>query len=148
MVYEVYTDGANASVEEKLSGASYLILRDEEYVTSSSKKLVDVANPTYAETIAVGLASRYLLENENITGEDTVKFYIDCKSTVDYCNKYIIQNPTSSVPSKVKAVIASIMIVRKLHEKCTVQFKRIKGHKDFLNPNTFVDRLAKLAIRR
>ena len=148
MLYEVYTDGANGTVEDKISGASYLILCDDNYVTASSKKLIEIANPTYAETIAVGLASRYLLENKKLTPKDTVRFNIDCKSTVEFCNKYILQDKSSTIPSRVKAVIASVTIIRKLSEICPVQFRRIKGHKDFLNPNTFVDRLAKLAIRR
>lgn len=148
MLYEVYTDGANASVNEKLSGSSYLILCDDNYVTSSSSKLIGVANPTYAETIAVGLASRYLLENADIKPEDTVRFNIDCKSTVEFCDRYVTQLSKDTVPSKLKAVVASINIIRELSKKCSVQFRTIRGHKDFLNPNTFVDRLAKLAIRR
>lgn len=145
MKYIVYTDGAY-SQDKSLGGSSYLIITDTEYISSNSTTLMQIGNPTNAETVAVGSAASYLLNEVKVTSEDVVEFHIDCLSTVTFCNKNA--RASGKVFSNNQKVIASIKIIRKLAKTCEVTFEKVRGHKSVMNPNTVVDRLAKLAIRR
>lgn len=145
MKYIVYTDGAY-SQDKKLGGCSYLIITDTDYISSNSTTLMQIDNPTNAETVAVGLAASYLLNKIGVTSEDEVEFHIDCLSTVTFCTKNAMA--TGKVFSNNQKVIQSIKTVRKLASTCKITFEKVRGHKSSINPNTVVDRLAKLAIRR
>jgi len=145
MKYVVYTDGAYAQ-GKALGGCSYIILTDTNYISSDSTTLKQIGNPTNAETVAVGLAAAYLLDEKKVTENDSVEFKIDCLSTVTFCTKNA--NTSGKVFSNNKKVIASIQAIRKLAKTCPVTFEKVKAHKNVLSPNTVADRLAKLAIRR
>ena len=101
------------------------------------------SNPTNVETIAVGMAAARLIDI--VQEGDSVDFKIDCLSTVDYCRKSMT---TEAIYSKLPKVIKAIKTIRKLESKCRVSFDKVRGHKNSLNPNTIVDRLSKIAIRR
>ena len=145
MRYTVYTDGAG-SIEKNVAGCSYLILTETKYIISDSISLKGVTNPTHAETISVGLAAAYFIDNINLEPDDVIEFNVDCASTIEFYNKYIMT--TGKVRTNVKAIVNSVFIVRQLVSKCNVKFQKVRGHKSVINPNTYVDRLAKLAIRR
>ena len=145
MKYVVYTDGAYAQAKA-LGGCSYLILTDTNYISSDSTTLKQIDNPTNAETVAVGLAAAYLMDEEKVTENDSVEFKIDCLSTVTFCTKNA--NTSGKVFSNNRKVIASIQAIRKLAKTCQVTFEKVRAHKNVLSPNTVADRLAKLAIRR
>lgn len=145
MRYIVYTDGAYSQNKE-LGGSSYLIITDTHYISSDSTTLLKISNPTNAETVAVGSAAAYLLDVVKITNEDVVEFHIDCLSTVTFCNKNV--NMTGKVFSNNPKVVAAVKDIRRLAKVCKVTFEKVRGHKNIMNPNTVVDRLAKLAIRR
>ena len=145
MKYVVYTDGAYAQAKA-LGGCSYLILTDTNYISSDSTTLKQIGNPTNAETVAVGLAAAYLMDEEKVTENDSVEFKIDCLSTVTFCTKN--SKTSGKVFSNNRKVIASIQAIRKLAKTCPVTFEKVRAHKNVLSPNTVADRLAKLAIRR
>lgn len=145
MKYVVYTDGAYAQVKA-LGGCSYIILTDTNYISSDSTTLKQIDNPTNAETVAVGLAAAYLMDEAKVTENDSVEFKIDCLSTVTFCIKNA--NTSGKVFSNNRKVIASIQAIRKLAKTCPVTFEKVRAHKNVLSPNTVADRLAKLAIRR
>lgn len=145
MKYIVYTDGAYTQ-EKELGGCAYLIITDTTYISSNSTTLMQIGNPTNAETVAVGSAASYLLNKVGVTESDEVEFHIDCLSTVTFCEKNALA--TGKVFSNNQKVISSIRSVRKLASTCKVTFEKVRGHKSSINPNTVADRLAKLAIRR
>jgi hypothetical protein len=145
MRYTVYTDGAG-STDRNVIGCSYIILTDDNYINSDSVKLNGMSNPTHAETISVGLAAAYFVDNEELNPDDIIEFNIDCASTIDFYNTYL--NNEDAVRTNIPAIVNSVRVVRRLHDKCKVRFQRVRGHKNVINPNTYVDRLAKLAIRR
>ena len=145
MRYTIYTDGAY-SAPKKIAGCSYLILTDMEYVTMESKGILAVVNSTQAETVSIGLAAAYLIDKIELNEDDEVVFNTDCASAIEFYRDYI--NNSGRVKSNIKEVINSVFIVRYLNKKCKVSFAKVKGHKNFMNPNTYVDRLAKIAIRR
>lgn len=145
MRYLVYTDGAG-SLAFNTIGCSYLILTDSTYISSESVQLGGLDNPTYAETISVGLASAYFIDNIKLEPTDVIEFNIDCASTISFYNRYI--DNSKEVSSKIQSIQGSVTIVRQLSSMCRVRFQKVKGHKNVINPNTYVDRLAKLAIRR
>lgn len=145
MRYVVYTDGAY-SKDKNISGCSYLILTDREYISSDSVRVEGIKSATHAETISVALAAAYLLDNVKLHKDDYVEFNIDCLATIKFYITYYKAN--GKLPTNVKQVVNSMRVVKMLSQKCKVNFTKVKAHKNVLTPNTFVDRLAKIAIRR
>lgn len=144
MRYVIYSDGAS-STEKNMIGCGYLVLTENTYVASDNIRIKGQSNPTQAETISVGLAAAYAMDNLDLHKDDTIEFYIDCAPTIDFINKYIGNN--DRVYSSNKQVIASVNVVRELCKRCNVELLKVRGHKVKKNPNTYVDRLAKLSIR-
>lgn len=147
MKYMVYTDGAG-SFEKKQAGCAYYIMSETDFIGSDYKTLKDTHNPTQAETISVGLAANYLLDNVEFQKDDRVEFYIDCVSTISYCRKYTKEEPNSRVASNNRRVVSAISYLRTLNEKTSIYFFKVKGHKAVANPNSYVDRLAKFGVRK
>lgn len=145
MKYIVYTDAA-VSPNNGLSGCGYCILTDDTYIASDSVRVTQTTNPTHAEVVSIGLAAAHLLDEVNLQGGDLIEFNSDCLSAVEFCKKYARGN--AYVPCSAEVVRNSMAIVRRLARKYCVEFHKVHGHKDKLNPNTFVDRLAKLPVRR
>lgn len=146
MKYIVYTDAA-ASVPKDISGCSYLILTDSLYIHSDSIRVRGLTNPKQAETISIGLAAAHLIDNVKLEAGDTVEFNVDSFSAIQFCSDALADH-SSIVMCGAKQVINSIKVLRLLDDKCNINFQKVRGHKERINPNTFVDRLAKIAIRR
>ena len=147
MKYVVYTDGAGDKANDSI-GCAYLIITDTTYIDSSYFNIKGMSNPTQAETIAVGLAAGWIVENLKLTKEDSVEFYIDCASTIEYCNKFAVKNQVKNFKNKIQHVKLAIELLQQLVEITEVELHKIKAHKSRVNPNSYMDRLAKLAIRR
>jgi ribonuclease HI len=145
MRYTVYTDAA-ASAQKKFSGCAYLIFTDKIYITSESVKMTATYNPTHAEVVSLGLAAAYICDKLDVDENDTVVFYSDCLSAVDFVQSYI--GNTKGIASTSSVVRNSVIVLRKLSKRCNVVLQKVHGHKNSINPNTFVDRLAKLPLRR
>lgn len=147
MKYIVYTDGAGSEKSNKV-GISYIIMGDTTYVNSDFKQIPGMSNPTQAETIAVGLAAGYLIRNVELTKEDTVEFYIDCASTINYLNNFTGSSIDRQYKGFNEYIRLSVSRVQSLAKTVNVSFNKVKGHKAKVNPNSYVDRLAKLALRK
>lgn len=145
MKYIIYTDAA-ASKPKNILGCSYLILTEATYIDSDSIKIDGNTNPKQAETISIGLAAAYMLDNVELSKEDVVTFYVDSFSAIEFCEDALKSNRT--IPCGEIKVVNSMKVLRRLAKQCQVGFQKVHGHKERLNPNTVVDRLAKLAIRR
>lgn len=146
MIYTVYTDGSGSDINNVI-GLAYIILTDCTYVSHGYSTVKGIDNPTFAETIAVGVAATTLLENKDIKEDDEIVFMIDCASTIEFCKDLCITNTTKPV-SGIALVKASITVIRELCKKHKVTFQKVEAHKSVVNPNTFVDKLAKFCIRR
>ncbi|MBR3598688.1 MAG: hypothetical protein IKL53_02295 [Lachnospiraceae bacterium] len=145
MHYEIYTDGAY-NVELNKGGCSYLILCGNTYVHSDSVPLDSVDSATQAETVSIGLAAAYLIDNKDISKEDTVCFRVDCTSAITFSKLHLSKRNLRR--TYCKPVIGSMEVLRMLADLCSVDFQKVRAHKNKITPNTFVDRLAKVAIRR
>lgn len=145
MKYIVYTDAA-ASVPKNISGCSYLILTETNYIHSDSIRVNGLTNPKQAETISIGLAAAYLVDNVDIQDVDVVEFNVDSFSAIQFCEHALSTN--RAITCAARQVVGSMKVLRDLNRKCKINFQKVHGHKERINPNTFVDRLAKLAIRR
>lgn len=145
MRYTVYTDAA-ASVPKNISGCSYLILTEDSYVHSDSIRVNGLTNPKQAETISIGLAAAYLIDNVTIENDDVVEFNVDSFSAIQFCGEAL--NQDRKVTCSARQVVNSIKVLQRLNKKCKLNFQKVRAHKERINPNTFVDRLAKIAIRR
>lgn len=145
MKYIVYTDAA-VSPGNGVSGCGYCILTDDTYVDSDSVRVTQTTNPTHAEVVSIGLAAACLIDKVDLQDGDCIEFNSDCLSAVEFCKRY--SHNKSYVPCSAEIVRNSMAIIRKLAKDYSVEFHKVHGHKDKLNPNTFVDRLAKLPVRR
>lgn len=147
MKYYIYTDGAYNHPEKKAS-ASFLIFTDNTYVTANYEKIVGVKAPSEAETVAVGLASAYALQFIDLKKGDEVEFFIDCASTISFVNRLVFENPNDKRISASKQIVGSIFAIRALKDKVTIKLSKVRAHKGEVNPNNYVDKLAKLGIRK
>lgn len=145
MRYSVYTDGA-ASREKNLVGCGFLIITEDTYIDSRITTISGYDNPTEAETIAVGIAANYILENIELSKTDSIQFLSDCVAAIKYYRQHAISDATIRVRNPY--VYSSIVVIRELSKKAKVSFNKVAGHKATCNPNKHVDALAKLAIRR
>ena len=143
MKYYVYTD-ACSSAERKKSSYGFLILTDDRYITSDGGALT-MCTPTYAEDYAIGLACQYITDNIDINEDDIVTVYTDCAAAIKLFKTLLkvenFKERDNDLASK------SITRARVLSSKCKFRFYKVKGHRDKLNPNTFVDRIAKVYLR-
>lgn len=145
MKYVIYTDAAS-SVQKRMSGCSFIIMTDVNYISSDSVKVNSTHNPTHAEVVSIGLAAAYAIDKLNPTEDDEFEFYSDCLSAIEFCIENVKTNKV--VPCGSKVVVNSMKVIRELCNCSRVTFQKVHGHKDKINPNTFVDRLAKLPLRR
>lgn len=145
MTYTVYTDGAYSEVK-KVVGSSFLIITEDTFIACDSVRVETDASPTQAEMFAVGLACAYLIDNCNIEKDDEVIFNIDSLYTVKMCNEYKESFKGKYIKYKVEK--NSLTAIQQLARLCNVEIRKVRGHKDKLNSNMFVDRLAKVAVRR
>lgn len=145
MKYTVYTDAA-ASLDKGLSGCGYCILTDDMYIASDSIRLTQTTNPTHAEVVSIGLVAACLIDEVEVKKGDEVVIFSDSSSAIEFCENCLATG--GIIPCSAVIVVNSIKVLRRLGSYCTISFEKVHGHKDKLNPNTFVDRLAKLPIRR
>ncbi len=143
MNYHVYTDGAY-SVERGVGSWAYLIYTDTNFIEWVSNKTKHIASPTYAEDIAIGVASHSLLKL-GLTKEDNVYFYTDSLATIELIERYITSN--RKYVNKNILVQDAIRTVQELSELTNVEMCKVLAHKNSLNPNICVDRMAKYALR-
>ena len=145
MQYTIYTDGAY-STERKVGAWSFLIYTPEKYLTWLSGRSVSIKSPTFAEDIAVGLACHYLYTHEELTSEDSIVIHSDSLSTINLFNGVL----SGKRKPKHKDVLVSdsIQNVLDVNAKCKVTFVKVHGHKNSLSPNTCVNRMANLYIKR
>ena len=145
MTYTVYTDGAYSEVK-KVVGCAYLITTDKTFVSCDSVRVETESSPTQAEMLAVGLACAYFIDNCNLSEEDEIVFNIDSLYAVKLCNEY--KSSFKGKYIKYEVDKRTLKLLQKLSKICKVEIRKVKGHKDKLNSNMFVDRLAKVAVRR
>ena len=146
MRYTIYTDGAYTP-EKNCAGLSYLIITDDTYIASDAVQVATLTSATNAECTSIGLALAYMLSNIRLTEEDVVEVHSDCLSAITFFQNHLT-NGEKYVRSNVKEVINSVITARKVSDKCTLRLIKVRGHKSVHTPNTVVDRLAKLAVRR
>ncbi len=129
MVYRVFTDGAHSAAKSKIS-AAFVILTDEDFVTAKSY-VFNGTQSNSAETIAIGSAAEYLLDDIGVTKEDVVIFITDSRDAARYLAK------------------ARELGGLKAYDNvgCIVKVKRVKGHLGGAGVNKYADRLAKYALR-
>lgn len=143
MDYYVYTDGAY-SKERELGAWSYMIFTDKSFVEWVSNKTKFIISPTYAEDVAVGMASHTLIKR-GLTKEDRVIIHSDSNATISLLTS-VIENGIE-YKNKNLLVQDSIRILQHLSEITNVQFCKVHAHKKSLNPNICVDRMAKFYLR-
>lgn len=142
--YRVYTDG---SVDETQtgSGSAFVAFTNKSFL-SNGYHYYTGSNSAHAETLAIGLACDSILDNEELTltKEDTVVFYVDCMSALNYMKAQLASNnPVNGKPVLRNAVNK----LRQLNEITTVSLRKTKAHKSVFDSNIYVDALAKYAAR-
>ena len=145
MQYTIYTDGAY-STERRVGAWSFLIFTYDKYLTWLSGKSESIKSPTFAEDVALGLACNYLYTHVDFNPEDNVVIYSDSLSTINLFNGVL--SGRRKPKHKDILVADSIQNVLNLSTKCKITFVKVHGHKNSLSPNTCVNRMANLYIKR
>ena len=142
MKYTIYADGSY-SAEQQRAGCGYLILTGRNYIDSAAVK-VNCKTPTHAEILAVGLAIKYLIDNIELNKTDVVEFNTDCIHVIEFYEKY----KKEGAKRRSGELTDCVKNMARLSELCETRICKVRGHKNSLNPNTIVDRLAKIARGR
>lgn len=143
MNYYVYTDGAY-STERGIGSWAYLIYTDKNFIEWNSNKTSFISSPTYAEDIAIGVACHSLIDR-GLTMEDKVILYTDSLATVKLLSNIIEKG--IEFKSKDILIIDAIKNLQHLNEITNIEFCKVHGHRNVLNPNICVDRMAKYVLR-
>lgn len=144
MNYYVYTDGAYSS-ERGVGSWSYLIYTDTHFIEWVSNKSVHIKKPTYAEDIAIGMASHTLIERK-LTKNDKVIINTDSLSTLKLLDS-ILKCDNQWFGTSDVLVQDCIDNLIKLNKMTNIELYKVHGHRNTLSPNTCVDRMAKYALR-
>ena len=146
MIYHIYTDGA-ASAERSAMASAYVVLSDNKFIRKGFMQTSGLSNPAYAETLAVALASKDLIKN--IRKNDKIVFHIDCSSTIKFINDIIILRSVPLNENSNGIISTALYDIDALHSKCeNIKLEKVKAHKNVITPNSYVDRLAKLILRK
>lgn len=143
MDYYVYADGAFSS-ERGVGSWSYLVFTDIRFLNWESGKSMFITSPTYAEDIAVGMACYYLL-TKILTKKDRIIIHSDSLSTIKLITNVLDKN--YNFKSNDTLVQDAVESIKKLSEKTRVELCKVHSHKNTLNPNICVDRMAKYYLR-
>lgn len=143
MNYYVYTDGAY-SVERGVGSWAYLIYTDTHFIEWNSNKTSYISSPTFAEDLAIGVASHSLLKL-GLTKEDKVFFYSDSLATIKLLSSVLDSN--SKYTNKDVLVEDAVNILQSLGKQTNIEFCKAHAHRNVLNPNICVDRMAKYVLR-
>ncbi len=143
MVYRVFTDGAHSAAKSKIS-AAFVILTDEDFVTAKSY-VFNGTQSNSAETIAIGSAAEYLLDDIGVTKEDVVIFITDSRDAARYLAKARELGGLKAYDKVTQ--FATNKYLELCNVGCIVKVKRVKGHLGGAGVNKYADRLAKYALR-
>ena len=140
----VYVDGSVDATRMAMAYA-YVACSNTQYI-SQNYKCVEGNNAAHAETLAIGLAAKDLLENEDLTlnKDITVIFNVDCVSALTFVKDKINDNKPFKSNNEIKEAVE---YVRRLNAVVNVKFVKVTAHKFIHNTNKYVDALAKYACR-
>ena len=149
MVYRVYTDAAT-NLQEGYSCVAFLVLKGNTYL-KSFYEYRDVKSTAVAESLAVGLALRYIVDEVGVTEEDEVNIFCDSLYTVKFARKClnlkknnILDDDTFIKPNK--ATWLEDIYIYILEMKAQLTLTKKKAHSRGKNPHCYVDRLAKMGL--
>ena len=143
MNYYVYTDGAY-STERGVGSWAYLIYTDKTFIEWNSNKTSFISSPTYAEDIAIGTACHSLIDR-GLTEKDKVIIHTDSLATLKLLTN-IIDNGMEFTNKNI-LIDDAIKMLKCLNGITNIEFCKVRGHRNILNPNICVDRMAKYVLR-
>ena len=149
MVYRVYTDAAT-KFQEGYSAVAFLVLRGNTYI-KSHKEVRPVGSTAAAESIAVGLALQYLVDEIGVTNEDVVNIFCDSSYTLKFANRVLQSLKDGKVDESVCARPKNIFWLQGIYDyvprvRAKLMFTKVKAHLRGKNPHCYVDRLAKVGL--
>ena len=139
MVYHVYTDGS-CNAETYVSASAYLIITKTAFICSDTE-VFRCKTATLVELKAISLALKALKEKVVLTEEDRIVIWTDSMASM-----YLLKGrdyEKVQLHKENPIVIDALDTYAKTKELCKCELKKIEAHKDNLNPNKTVDRLAK-----
>ena len=141
MKYLLYTDGAYSQ-----SGrvAFAYVLRTQLMFYHMAADTYENGTILHAEAAAVGLGVRYILDNCEITSEDSVEIFTDNLEVIRIFTDFENQR-SSKVDHPLIQMTWSALC--ELNKRCSWKIKKIQAHMNSINANSTADRLAKFALR-
>lgn len=149
MKYHIYTDAAT-KIQEGYSSIAFIVLCDNIFV-KAHRELVHEKSTSVAESLAMGLAIKYIVNELDILATDETKIFCDSIYTVRFArrrnNKQEHKEDSSFICKKPYNAYWLLDIYDYLPLiKGKVKIVKITSHKDEFNPNCYVDRLAKAGL--
>lgn len=142
MDYMIYTDGSCRS-DRKKAASSYVIRTNNTYIHSDVHAFATVYI-LEAELLAIASAINYLIKSKHLTSNDTVTVCVDSMEAIRHCKEVYnnVWTRTTSVTRELTVAINKFKLTG-----ATIRFKKVHAHKNAMNTNKFVDRLAKCGIK-
>lgn len=142
MEYIIYTDG---SCKEQANRAA------SSYIIRTKGKLIKVDVSAFigvyifdAELNAVSMALKALIKEVSLNKGDSIVVNIDSMDVIDYCRS-IHDGRKVQYTRSFRDLSSSISTIKK--NNVNIRFKKVHAHKDGMNTNKFVDRLAKCGVK-
>lgn len=148
MVYRVYTDAA-VQIQEGYSAIAFLVLEGNKFIKSHSEIYREVDTSYVAESIAVGKALEFMINEVDLKEEDEVIVFCDSLYTFKFAKKRLAmihnKNKFCSKPTNAYWLYSIYECIPKF--KCKLSFSKVTSHQGILNPHSYVDRLAKVRLK-
>ena len=149
MIYKVYVDAA-VKLDSKICGIGFVIFSEGNFIGLGDEVISNTSDSSKGESWAVGKALEYIYERINPSSEDVVTIFCDSLFVCKFLNKCIQyykkgnKNIFDFEPSApwLKSITKYVERI-----EATIKVVKIKSHRDEINPNSYVDRLAKLNIQ-
>lgn len=142
MDYIIYTDGS-CKEQTNRAASSYIIRTKSKFIKTDVCAFIGVYIFD-AELKAVAMSLRELLNEVKLVCGDSVVVNIDSMDVIDYCRS-VHDGKKVQYTSSYKDLINSINSIRRAGAR--VRFRKVHAHKEEMNTNKFVDRLAKCGIK-
>jgi ribonuclease HI len=149
MRYKIYTDAATRLLEG-YSRIAFIVLQGNNYITTHSE-LVQEKSTANAESIAIGKALKYVVENIKIDKDkDEIIVITDSLYAVKLSRKYF--KKLKNVNSKTKVVEPiNAYWLKDIYNSidnidCNISFIKIQAHQSGKTPHHYIDRLVKIGL--
>lgn len=150
MVYRVYSDAA-VQLQEGYSSIAFLVLEGNKFVKSGYEVVRGINSSSTAESLAMGLALRYIVDELDLTEEDSVIIFCDSLYVFKFAMKCLKMRKSGGKGTVLCSKPTSAYWLTDIYDyiprvKAELKFSKVTSHQGDKNPHCYVDRLAKVGL--